>query len=261
MIRLEEHIDNEATITEGFDNGSYYNYKLYELLLTENKSNKWVSNNPVLSTYDFLDGFYIFLLSIIQNEFLSEAMKSNVLGFLNSIRFNEDKRVELMDNKSFKDRVSLINKLIRLVNLAKGTNYINFYRNELYKRTNNEIYLLDTIDSKKEEVLFESMKFDQFVIYSHSDAISEEDFIKNYIIDLTKDFKYFQTINCILREYPEQFNNPLFKSRYNIIIGIFLKYNIKNPQASSSILVFDHKVKSMIKRHNIISKSATIGNI
>lgn len=262
MIRIEEgYINQESIVTEGFDNGSYYNYKLYELLLTEDKLNEWISNNPILSTYDFLDGFYSYMLNVIENEFLSDAMKSNVLEYLNLIRFNEDRRIASLDSKSFKERVGLINKLIRLVNSAKGTHYVSFYRNELYKRTNNEMYLLDAIDSKKEEALFESMKFDQFVIYSHSDAISEEEFIKNYAIDLTKDFKYFQTINCILKEYPEQFNNPLFKRRYNIIINIFLNYNMKNSQVSSSIIVFDHKVKTIIKSNSIIRTSAKIGNI
>lgn len=239
--------DTSVIFNEEFDNDSYYAFKLYELLLTESNLNSWIKNYPIFSTYNFLDGFLDFINMMIDNNFLSYSIKDNILKYLVLVRFNDDKRVETIDEHSFEERVNLINKIIRLVNSGKDNNYITFYRNELIKRTGNLDYLHGRI-ADKEAVLFESMKFDQQVIYSHSNAVSDSKFTSDYIPIFVSDYKYFQTINCILAEYPKQFRNSLFKQRYDKTISNYLKYNLSNSKKCVSVLYFDQKVRQKIKQ-------------
>ena len=232
-----------------FDDESYYSYKICELLLAESDLKDWVCDNPVLSTYNFLSVFNILIGSLLDNDFLSPIMKSNALNYLNLVRFNDDKDVEKIDNTSKNDKILLINDLIRSINIKPGKQYLTYYRQEMYKRTGNDYYLNTPFDfdiKKSEKVLLESMQFDQMVLLSHSDVIGDIEFSNEYLIQLTSDLKYLETINCILEEYPNQFLNELFFERYKKIISIFIN-NRKGNYDSNVFVLFNNKVINKTK--------------
>lgn len=249
VVRNDTSFHENVVFYQEFDNESYYAFKLYELLLAESHLKGWIEEYPVLSTYNFLNGFLDLIYILIEKQFLSDSIKENILRYLVLVRFNEDERVKFMDEHSFEEKVNLINKIMQIVKLGKGTNYIKFYQEELVRRTDNQYYLLENVDGKEKD-LFESMKLDQQVIYSHSSAVTDEQFISYYISYFIKDLKYFQTINCILAEYPRQFNDPLFVQRYNKMISSFLKSSVRKPKTCASILCFDLKVKNVINSFN-----------
>lgn len=251
-------VEDSEEKNASFDNDSYYIFKLYELILTEHNLKKWIDEYPVLSTSIFLEGFLDYIKMLIKKNYLGDSFKDNIFRYLVLVRFNDNNRVQLLDNQSFEQRVNLVNEIIRIVHSGKGTNYLNLCRSELFKRTRNPKYLLQPNISQTEKQLFDSIKFDQFVIFTHSIEMPDDEFMEKYVIDLTRDLKYFQTINCILDEYPQQFNDALFQRRYNRIIDFLLKINIKDYQVCSSIISFDTKVKSRIEKYNLDIYSKTL---
>lgn len=120
-----------------------------------------------------------------------------------------------------KKKISFINKIIRKVNIQNGNKYIDYCRCELYKRTANDYYLNCPayLIEKLENKLFDSIKYDHFVLISHLNIVNEEEFYSDFLLDLSNDIRYFETINCILNEYPQLFLNNLFIDRYNKVVS------------------------------------------
>ena len=227
-----------------FDDESYYSFKLCEMLLAESNLKDWVYNNPVINTSHFLVLFSEFINTMIKNDFISPIMKNNALTYLNLVRFNNDKEIDKIDDVPKKIRIILTNDMIRKINIQKGENYLIYYRQEMYKRTCDKDYLTTPFDDfiiQYESILLNSIQFDQYVLLSHSDSISEEDFENDFLPELSSDLRYFNTINCILEEYPHQFLNQLFLKRYLKTIDSFLKFQDNNLN-NSSIIDFNNKV-------------------
>lgn len=225
-----------------FDDNSYYQYKIFELLLVESNLDEWVNNNLVLSSYDFLEMFLDFINIYLDEDYLGPSMKNNVLNYLNLVRF-----------KGYKDvkKIELINYIIRLINVHRGNKYLDYYRYEMYKRTGNDDYLkypFDMITVNGEEKLFKSMQYDQFVLLSHSEEIDDEEFDCDFLNDLSSNMNYFESINCMLYEYPRIFCNDLFVERFNKVVNVFLKKSNQD-NYYSSVLSFNNKINKLIKSY------------
>ena len=233
-----------------FDDDSYYSFKIFEFLLVESNLKDWIIANPSLSTSDFLTCFLLFIGPFIENNCLSPRMKSNALNYLNLVRFNKDEEVDILDDISKNDRIELINSIIRLINSVDCSKYISFYRQEIYKRTSNKKYLTklnDNILLKNENDLLASIKFDHYVLLSHSSQITKEEFEEEFMPIILSDLRYFKTINCILDEYPKQFENPIFVERYNTVINSFLKIQ-QNLSGYKNLVLYNRKVASKIRK-------------
>lgn len=231
-----------------FDEESYYSFKVFELLLAESNLKEWIKENPVISTSDFLTYFLIFLRPFLENHLLSPIMKNNVLKYLNLVRFNDSKEVKKLETLSKNNKIELINSIIRLINSQNSNNYIDFYKQEIYKRTFNKKYLLLNKDMiiHYENDLLESIKYDQFILLSHSNQISDEEFKNNFLPMILNDIKYFKTIFCIISEYPNQFKNQLFVERYKLVLDSFINIQ-ENKSGCKSIISFNNKVIKKIK--------------
>lgn len=204
-----------------FDDDSYYRFKVLELLLVESDIKEFVYLNPVLSCYDFLQNFSDFIDVYINSDYMGSSFKENILNYLNIVRFNTDPNVSKLDSVSQEEKISFINKIIRKVNIQNGNKYIDYCRCELYKRTANDYYLNCPayLIEKLENKLFDSIKYDHFVLISHLNIVNEEEFYSDFLLDLSNDIRYFETINCILNEYPQLFLNNLFIDRYNKVVS------------------------------------------
>ena len=231
-----------------FDEESYYSFKVFELLLTESNLKEWIDNNPVLSTSEFLTCFLIFLGPFLEKQYLSPRMKNNALNYLNLVRFNNSEEVIEKIPKS--EKIELINSIIRLINTQDSNNCFDFYLQEIYKRTSNRKYL-STLNKKVilsiENDIFESIKFDHFVLLSHSNQVSDELFLNEFLPIILNDLRYFKSINCIIKEFPNQFKNPLFIQRYQTVITNFLAIQT-SVLGCKTLVSFNKKVVHIIKK-------------
>lgn len=232
-----------------FDDDSYYRFKVLELLLVESDIKEFVYLNPVLSCYDFLQNFSDFIDVYINSDYMGSSFKENILNYLNIVRFNTDPNVSKLDSVSQEEKISFINKIIRKVNIQNGNKYIDYCRCELYKRTANDYYLNCPayLIEKLENKLFDSIKYDHFVLISHLNIVNEEEFYSDFLLDLSNDIRYFETINCILNEYPQLFLNNLFIDRYNKVVSNSLN---KDNLDSNQLLInsFNESVSCLKKK-------------
>lgn len=225
-----------------FDEESYYSFKIFELLLAESDLRDWIKYNPQLSTSDFLTCFLIYLGPFLENNYLSPTMKNNALNYLNLVRFSE--------YNNNKEKIELVNAIIRLINSQDSSKYLNFYRQEMYKRTMDKQCLTkynDSIIINNEQNLLESIKYDQFVLISHSNQINDEIFNEEFLPALLSELHYFKTINCILEEYPQQFKNPVFLMRYNIVINNFLQIQ-ESISSYKTLTTYNNRVINKVKK-------------
>lgn len=233
-----------------FEEDSYYIFKVCQLLMSESNLNDFLKENDTLCTSDFMFNFLICIIPFIENKFLSQFMKNNILKYLNYVRFNDNEELNKKETLSKDAKINLVNDIIRMINSADCDNHLIYYREEMYKRTNNKLFLLNPLDSwimENEKKLFDSMKLDYFIIYSHSDAVEEQEFDNIFIPELLVDFKYFESINCIIKEYPMQLVNPLFFSRYKKVIENFMNKELDDKERKE-IVQIDKKIVKSIKR-------------
>lgn len=227
------------------DENDYYWIKVCEFLLVDSNSEKTVLRNEVLSSVGFLNRFLQIVEMFANQNALDKEMKENILSYIYFVRCNGD----MKGNGN-----EIISKIISLVNNKLEDASIGFYRNELYKRNDNILYL----DSKsvpkpfilkKKGELFRSIRFDQFLLYTHSIKVSDEEFVTKYLSKLVDDDRYYESLNCILNEYPQQFLNKLFYKRYSIVMSNNLHYE-EDKRKKQKIRDFADKVdrkKSKLK--------------
>lgn len=227
-----------------FDDKSYAIYKNCELLLFESDTESLIYNNPVMTSYEFLISFNEFIESFIINDYLSPIMKNNVLNYLNIVRFCETTELDV----DLKKKIWLINEIIVSVNSAKGNKYVTFYRKEMFKRTSNYDYmnLPSHFITQSEDKLCKSICYDSLVLLSHSDKVDDYSFQKIYLSQFISNWKYFESINCILREYPDKFLDSLFMKRYQIVMNEFFKRDYGETY-NSGIILFGDKVENRVK--------------
>lgn len=229
-----------------FDDKSYLLYKNCELVLAEKKVENLL-NKDVFKSYEFLIYFKEYISELVDGKLLSPLMKNNILNYLNMIRFADNEEVN--NNNKF----SLINDIIRLVNLCDCKKYTTFYRKEMYKRTNNEDYmnLPSSYIVQSEEKLCNSILFDNLVLFSHSHKVDDNSFKCKYIPKIVGNWKYFETINCILEEYPQKFLDDIFRKRYQMVMEEFYNRDFGEPY-NYGIYLFGEKVEN---KANSIKKS------
>lgn len=227
-----------------YDEINNYNImKIVELILTDNFIDEIIDVNPELCTFDFLVMFEDIIEQFISREILSPIMKKNALSYLNHVRFVIDGGIEDEEDRNF--IINLINKLIVKLNDQRGKNYIEFYRNEMYKRTNNKKFLRcpDTYIKQCEQNLFESISLEQMLLYSHSVDVSDEEFQNECLPDLSNDPVYFDAISCFINECPHLFLDKLFYSRFLIVMNEW----INKEKGNRSIKKFQRRINHTLR--------------
>ena len=227
-----------------FNDKSYSIYKDCELLLVEKDAENLVKNDNYLNSYEFLLNFKEFISNLIDNDYLSPLMKNNVLNYLNVVRFSDNVECDSNWNKI----IWLINDIIKLVNSNNCNKYVTFYRKEMYKRTNNDDYmnLPSVFIIQSEDKLCSSIIFDHLVLLSHSDKVDDLTFDREYIPKLIGNWKYFESINCILEEYPNKFLDKLFMERYQMVMNEFYSRDYGEPY-NYGIVMFGDRVENKTK--------------
>lgn len=166
------------------------------------------------------------------NGHLIDSVKDNINEFLNQARYHLDNdRVE---------RINLINEIITLMNSQINDEYLLFYRFQLYYRTKNSKYLLKATRTEIEKEIphaHDSICHDLYVISSHSNEFTDEEFVKEALPYLQDSNLYYESLNMILKENPIVFKDLTFYNRMMLILNMnndiykdekeMIKYNKK----------------------------------
>lgn len=163
-----------------------------------------------------------------QND-LSKSVIENVYKFLTVAREYND------ENKN--ERIEIINNIIRLMNGQKRDESLTFYRIQLYNRTKEFRYLFKASNAEiinEIDNIHSSICNDLVVLISHSNDVSDMDFINEYLPELKDSALYYESLNVILKENPAIFKDSLFYNRMicilefnNLIYEDIVEYNEK----------------------------------
>lgn len=171
---------------------------------------------------------------------IDQNMKNNLFNFLDQIRFKDDYKNGLKN--------VCINALIASANLSNDYRILDFYRQELFKRTNEKksFFLSSQVIYENIENLKTSICLDYIILNSHLLNISDEEFKERYVDLLIDSDVYIESINCILFEYPKIFQNEVFNRRVNLILDEF-----KNRYCSRETYKFAKKTLKKIKEISV----------
>ena len=142
------------------------------------------------------------------NGHLIDSVKDNISEFLSQARYHFDKERE--------ERIKLINEILILMNNQINDEHLMFYRFQLYYRTKQSRYLLKASQEEiKKEIqhVHDSICHDLYVITSHSDEFTDEEFIKESLPYLQDSNLYYESLNMMLRENPIVFKDLTFYNR------------------------------------------------
>ena len=167
---------------------------------------------------------------------LIDSVKDNISEFLSQARYHFD------NDRS--ERIKLINEIIILLNSQINDEHLMFYRFQLYYRTKQSRYLLKASQEEiKKEIqhVHDSICHDLYVISSHSDEFTDEEFIKEALPYLQDSNLYYESLNMMLRENPIVFKDLTFYNR------MMCTLNMNNEIYKDEIEMIKYN-KNLIKR-------------
>ena len=121
----------------------------------------------------------------------------------------------------YKQRVELINETIGILNSMEEQDYLRFYSGQLAYRVQDGKKLKKlVIEDIKNSIPFieESICTDYAVLYSNSEDITDEEFVKECLPELINNGYYYESLNILLKECPSFFKDKLFIDRMNSVI-------------------------------------------
>lgn len=190
------------------------------------------SEDPDIFDLTIMESFRNIVEYHTSNGHLIYSVKDNINEFLSQARLYEDEdRVA---------RINLINEIIVLLNGQINEEHLLFYRIQLYYRTKQFRYLLKaTNDEIKKEIphVHDSICHDLYVVSSHSDEFTDEEFIKEALPFLKDSNLYYESLNMMLTENPIIFKDLTFYNRMMCVLNMnndvykkdkeMIKYNKK----------------------------------
>jgi len=163
----------------------------------------------------FMRSFLNVVKYYVDNNSFSEKIKDNIRNYLFKAR-------EYKDNNRDK-RIDIINEIIITLNNQKEDNSLGFYRLELYKRRRDLKFAIkadnDTI-KKEIDAIHDSICGDLYVIYTHSDSISDQKFINEHLPNLSNSAMYYESINALIMDYPYIFKDRIFYNRMMCVLNL-----------------------------------------
>lgn len=145
---------------------------------------------------------------LTKKNLLSKKVQDNIKCYLLKARDYKD--------EDRKDRIDIINDVLSLLNSQEKDNSLVFYVTELYKRTNDKNYIYRA--SRKEIIekidrVHESIVSDYLILTTHNNTTSEEEFNNNFLEKFVSSDVYMESLNVLLNEMPQLFNNKVFYNR------------------------------------------------
>lgn len=203
---------------------------LYEIMFNFEKID--YSKDPDIFDLTIIESLRNLVKYHTSNGHLKDSVKDNINEFLSQARYHfDDNRVE---------RIKLINEMITLINSQIDDEHLMFYRFQLYYRTKQSRYLLKASREEIEKEIphvHDSICHDLYLVSSHSDEFTDEEFIKEALPYLQDSNLYYESLNMILKENPIVFKDLTFYNRMMCVLNInndiykaekeMIKYNKK----------------------------------
>lgn len=175
-----------------------------------------------------------------RNNDLSKDVINNINKFLMQAReYKDEKR---------KERIELVNDIIRIMNNQEKDRSLIFYRIQLYDRTNNFKYLFKAKDAEIiDEIsnVHDSICNDFFVLVSHTDDVDDITFVNEFLPDLKECELYYQSLNMMLKENPIVFRDQTF---YNRMICVLQSNSLLNKDTVDNNEKLVKKINRKIKK-------------
>lgn len=158
----------------------------------------------------------------------------------------------LLDARDIQDedreeRFGIINDIITVLNNAKEDENLTFYRVELAKRRRDIKYFFKNIDEILDEInnVTKSILYDSVVLVALTEDTTDDEFINDYLSDLSKNLFYLESINAILNEYPKIFENLMVYNRNICVLNCLSTDIVKSNK--KLIKKIDKKLKQFKK--------------
>ena len=209
---------------------------IYELIFNFEKID--FTEDPEIFDLIILESLRNIVEYHVSNNELHPSVINNINDFLIQARFYED------DYK--KKRINVINEIISLMNTQTFDENLIFYRLQLFDRRKDYKYLfkytnaqiLSQIDS-----VHDSICHDLYVITSHTNDFTDEEFIKEALPYLQDSNLYYESLNMILKENPALFKDKTFYNRMMCVL------NINNEIYKDDEVMYRYN-KKLVKRIN-----------
>ena len=193
----------------------YYEYKfLLAVMFDDNydyyKRNLWFYDIDVLEIFKDIVKCYS------ERGCISDRVKDNIYKILVDARNIKD--------ENYNERIMLINEIIGVLNSQKEDNSLQYYIGQILLRKRKTTHELKkyNLEDLYDEIpsIHESIFSDFMVLLSHSEQISDEQFVERYLSEFSKDKLYYESLNVILKECPSLFQNKLFIDRMNAVFEL-----------------------------------------
>lgn len=219
----------------------YMFLKLSQLVMIESDFEEVLAQVPRIFSIEFLHDFSIIIEQYCNACYVGGEIKDNVLKYVNKFRFMK------FEDEMEEDRhiiTNLVNQIIVNINKQSFDFNLQFYRDEMYKKTFDEKFLVASSDYvyAYKPVLSDFVKYDCAFLYTHSEHISDELFKKQYVPMLIDNQSYFQSLNSVLNDAPHLFLNPSFKNRVLLILNEDYQ-KLDNKNLKKDIKLLTRKIK------------------
>ncbi len=178
---------------------------------------------------------------LTKNNFLSKKVKDNIKTYLLKARDYKD--------EDRKERIDIINDILTLLNGQEKDNSLVFYVSELYKRTNDKkIIYRATKEQIREKIdrIHESIVNDYLILTTHNITTTEEEFKNNFLDKFVCSDVYVESINVLLSEIPQIFNDKVFYERVMNVLE--MKKFFTKEKSTKLEKEVNKKIKQVVKK-------------
>jgi len=147
-------------------------------------------------------------------------IRNNIFNVINYIRSNK-KFTSATDKSELTDN---LNELIITLNSTSDANNIDFYRNQYYRRTDQEKTIFwdhaydENFMEERKKLLNVSISFDFLPISDLIKINNEQAFIQEVVPDNLVTHFFLNTLNMLFVEMPGLYNDPRFVKRAQFIL-------------------------------------------
>lgn len=171
-------------------------------------------DDPRMFHLTFIESLKNIIEYHIQNNDLSKEIKNNINKFLSQAREYKDEDRE--------KRINIINDIIVMMNKQQIESLV-FYRIELAKRRKDFKYIFkypDELIKSQIDDINDSICHDLYVLISHTNDTSDEEFINEYLPYLKDSAVYYESLNAIFKENPMVFKDKTFYNRMICVLNL-----------------------------------------
>lgn len=188
---------------------------------------------------DFIEILIDFVNDFCESEILDLRKRTEIYDLL--LYIGQRAQFENLETKRY--YIDKFNELIRKLNTLQDRNVDSFYESQIGVRLNLAGKKITFEECERyKELVQESLGYDFIFLVNHTELVSQEDFDEQ-LESFVGDNYYFYSLNQLLYEKPELFNDEVFKSRLKKII----KFNRQN---KFKILISDIEDKRFVLKQN-----------